>query len=601
MHIFNSATQIGLITHKTQCLWYTAKGVITVLFQNNKYTLYNKDTKILDFHCDRNDAGEVDFAVDRNYTNDSRLPYNFQDINFWVGNRRAPRNREHIENILRECGCLDLEGFIRFTYCASLNDTFWVKPQESKLTWDNVSLYKNRFDETIAKIAFDGGLMGKHIGTATPELITDGTVAKCWRRFGDDIFLLKRGMKLSQDQDVYGLGPYSEKYTYELAKNICHNPLEYSVLRYHGKIASKCACFCDEKTSYAPISYILGEKAKLSHCLDYFDSIGYGENFREMMVLDALTFNEDRHLKNFGVFYNADSMEVIGMAPVFDNNLAFFPNHKTQEMQNLDIFLTNRVSHFGMSFDDLAKKCMTPNIKKRLITLQGFKFERGGKYALDDERLDILETIIERQIDIALNRKVYMVEQNNRAINVQSISFEFNKDNIPEEALNILLSNEFEVSDFDVVTESNEVLHIYNCKSDAIDLGSAIFLDIYNADVSGKSESMIISNIAGFSIVSKNTAEEIQLKSNDINIQLGDEANIAQSNLENVMVNIIQECTNKTERSDHNVDAKTVIKQMHESNKAGIDKCNQTTKNVSTRIEEQSKHGETGLANVERN
>ena len=61
------------------------------------------------------------------------------------------------------CGCYNLDGFIRVTHALSLNDTFWIKTVDSKLQWKNVSLYENQFDETIAKIAFEGGLYGKEL------------------------------------------------------------------------------------------------------------------------------------------------------------------------------------------------------------------------------------------------------------------------------------------------------------------------------------------------------------------------------------------------------------------------------------------------------
>ena len=39
----------------------------------------------------------------------------------------------------------------------------------------------------------------------------------------------------------------------------------------------------------------------------------------QMIVLDALIANEDRHWGNFGALRNSESLEFIGLAPVFDN------------------------------------------------------------------------------------------------------------------------------------------------------------------------------------------------------------------------------------------------------------------------------------------
>ena len=89
--------------------------------------------------------------------------------------------------------CYDLEGFLQVTHAATLNDTFWVRLAKSHLSWNNVSLFQNPFDDVVARIAFEGGLYGEHFSTASPEFSTDGTFAKCWTRLDNQIFLMKRG------------------------------------------------------------------------------------------------------------------------------------------------------------------------------------------------------------------------------------------------------------------------------------------------------------------------------------------------------------------------------------------------------------------------
>ena len=53
---------------------------------------------------------------------------------------------------------------------------------------------ENQFDETIAKIAFEGGLYGKEFTTTSPEFGTSGSFAKCWVKEDDGIYLLKRAL-----------------------------------------------------------------------------------------------------------------------------------------------------------------------------------------------------------------------------------------------------------------------------------------------------------------------------------------------------------------------------------------------------------------------
>lgn len=68
-----------------------------------------------------------------------------------------------------------------------------------------VSLFRNPFNEVIAHTAFDGGMYGDNLSTPSPEYGTDGTFAKCWIRENDEIKMLKHGSSGARNA---GLEPY---------------------------------------------------------------------------------------------------------------------------------------------------------------------------------------------------------------------------------------------------------------------------------------------------------------------------------------------------------------------------------------------------------
>ena len=43
------------------------------------------------------------------------------------------------------------------------------------------------------------------------------------------------------------------------------------------------------------------------------------ENVKQMFILDYLIMNIDRHMKNFGVIRNVNTLEWISTTPIFDN------------------------------------------------------------------------------------------------------------------------------------------------------------------------------------------------------------------------------------------------------------------------------------------
>lgn len=64
---------------------------------------------------------------------------------------------------------------------------------DSPLRWEEVSLYRNPFNEVIATTTFDGSLSSSTFSSTSPEFSTDGQYAKCWMQEGDTIWLYKTG------------------------------------------------------------------------------------------------------------------------------------------------------------------------------------------------------------------------------------------------------------------------------------------------------------------------------------------------------------------------------------------------------------------------
>lgn len=56
------------------------------------------------------------------------------------------------------------------------------------------------------------------------------------------------------------------------------------------------------------------------------------ENTYRMFIVDYLISNPDRHSLNWGLFYNCDTMQILGLHPLFDHNNAF----DTGVMQRVD-------------------------------------------------------------------------------------------------------------------------------------------------------------------------------------------------------------------------------------------------------------------------
>lgn len=170
-----------------------------------KYVLMNKYEVLLEFVILEENGFEVAEEV-KVY----RKPFWINDLTEFLMSRRAPLRRKNMSELVKKYECDTLKGFLNFTHALSLNDTLWVKDKDDKeLEWKDMSLYRNKFDEAISQIAFNGGAYGDEFYNLTPELSTTGQFAKCWIRDEKDVYLIKRG---SEEGKVAGLEPYSEYY-----------------------------------------------------------------------------------------------------------------------------------------------------------------------------------------------------------------------------------------------------------------------------------------------------------------------------------------------------------------------------------------------------
>lgn len=336
--------------------------------QNLTYTLINKETPLCDFIIEG--EGELEFCkIVKTY---AALPFWCDPLSTWVANRSAAKHRSHVNKILELCGGKTKSGFIALTHCLSLTDTLWVKSERENISWKDVNLYENRFDEVISKLSFDGnGLFGILMSTTSPELTTDGAYDKCWLNKEDGIHLIKTGSSGARNA---GLEPYGEVLASQVFERICKS-VRYDLKKYDGRIVSDCKIFTSQEYGYKPVSLFLknGVKYGLPETLEIYREFNCEDEFRRMVVADCITLNSDRHFGNFGFLVNNETFERTAMNPCFDFNMAFVPLAEDGfdfgvradgSKPDFDEYLSKRGPVIGSDYVAPARAILTPEIKK---------------------------------------------------------------------------------------------------------------------------------------------------------------------------------------------------------------------------------------------
>lgn len=197
----------------------------------------------------------------------------------------------------------------------------------------------------------------------------------------------------------------------ELATTFCENAVQYQVVKLYGEHASKCKLFTDETKGFLPASLVIGSNKTDEELFVKYCEVGSEELFRRMVIVDALTFNVDRHRSNHGFLINNDSQELLEMAPIFDFNLAFLPYVTMDEFMNIGDRLLQYEPKISSDFTYTAQSMLTSEIRSDLINLKGFRFSFDGDDLFPRERVEIMGHLIERHIDAILGKeRLYTID-----------------------------------------------------------------------------------------------------------------------------------------------------------------------------------------------
>ncbi len=314
----------------------------------------------------------------------------------WLDHRVIPKNRRFVDEILKTLGLgvNDTKGIIDVCKGLSLNDCYWVVPENFDGKFKDFNLYENRFSEVLSLVAYTGAGRSDAAFSTSPELTTNGMLRKAWRfAEGDGIYLYKGGTEGAANT---GNEPYSEFYACRIAEKMGLDCVLYDLEKWKGILASKCKLFTDTDTSFVPIGRII-KNATLKKCIDYYKNLGaeFYESLCDMLVFDALIYNEDRHFGNFGLLRNNHTGQIIAPAPIFDNGLSLFNYAMPDDIKNLAEYAKTRTNPYRVPFEDVCREVMGAKQKARLRRIIGFRFPRHPSLNLPEERLAAIEKQVE--------------------------------------------------------------------------------------------------------------------------------------------------------------------------------------------------------------
>ncbi|MGU8478539.1 hypothetical protein ACV3R5_15355 [Clostridium perfringens] len=262
--------------------------------------------------------------------NEKMLPSYFKlggDLRHWLENRCIDMHRRN-SRLLRKMLSIKTTNEIEVVlsvHAHTLTDNYWIR-LNNNLKYEDISYSKD--------LLFDTSLTGDTslIDSAelqnynSPDLTLGGSFEKGWKLKNGKWYLVKAGNNLNNSVEL-------------IASYLCEY-FGFNHVKYY-KFNEACV-FCENftdnlKFDFEPMFDFLHDEEDFEISIDYISKINksFVKDFLNMLFLDAILLNPDRHTNNYGLLRDSLTGEFVGLAPIFDNNLALFATK--QNISNLDI------------------------------------------------------------------------------------------------------------------------------------------------------------------------------------------------------------------------------------------------------------------------
>lgn len=400
-----------------------------------KYTLMHKNIRVAELDLDEA-TGSIQ-KIDK-ICNEAHLPVGVAvkkgmadraALNEWWIDRSIPASRSGIRKALETLNVSNTKMLLTKCLGLSLSDQYWIKPQDSDVSWESVNFFDNSFSEDIGDVLLGKAVKDDGFDFHSPDNTSDGCLKKRWKIIDGKRCLVKAGSAPYMQQ------PFNEAVATLIAEklNIPHVP--YSVIWDDEIPYSVCEDFITSDTELVSAWRVMQTTKKNNsvsvyrHYLNCCESLGIKgveHAVDQMIVLDYIIANEDRHQNNFGVIRNAETLEWIGAAPVFDSGTSlgydklasqivsgrnveckpFKKNHDEQlklvtsfdwidfsKLKDIDEDIRRIFDEAEEYMEESRKSAITSSVMKRIQTLEGIAM--ANTPAIDDTNDDVTEDIAE--------------------------------------------------------------------------------------------------------------------------------------------------------------------------------------------------------------
>lgn len=381
-----------------------------------EYVLMHKDIPVLSFIF----SNQNRWVHIRDIFNEEHMPVNMlvqpqnlgAGLNSFIDHRFIPRSRSNYD-VIKTLYKMENSFELSFrSHMVSISDHYWVKYLDDSVIWADVNFYDNPIPDEHLLIGSVDTLHQYDPWQRTPNTSNNGTLRQIWLHQGEEILLSKAG-ELTFKQE-----PFNESVVSDLLMYFSVPYISYSLgyMASEEENVSICSCFTNQDVEYIP-AWQLTANQKPNHMSEYEHYIAQLGTFgltdirtqlEQMIALDYLIANEDRHWGNFGALRYSDSLEFVGLAPIFDNgnSLGYKAAH----------ILRNKNANMSVAFNKThsmeLKHIKSPlhidfgAIQRNIFDIVDKRFTELINPEFDKQRVEQIATFISERVD-AIEHELY--------------------------------------------------------------------------------------------------------------------------------------------------------------------------------------------------
>lgn len=381
--------------------------------------LLNKNTKVaeIEYNTEHNTIDDIYEICNLEYApvslknaSKDKSKSTVKILNNWFKNRGIPAWRKDIEKLLERLHITSTEELLNKSFALSLSDQYWIKEEHDNIEWKDINFFTNDFEyKAYLNIALSSvEENGEEVNLHSPNNTTDGMVQKAWVIENKKRILIKGAYEYTRQE------PINEWLGSNICKRLGFDYCNYTVDIIGNKIVSKCENFINENQEIITANDIFGTKKQsnstsdFEHYINILESNGIKDarkNIEDMFILDYLIMNIDRHMKNYGIIRDVNTLKWIKTTPIFDNGEAMQCDKLLNEIDFNDgkgKFFKNTEKRFSTYLENVRdiKRIDVKKLEGLTDEYRNMLYKYQVYTEISNERIDVLVKGLNKRIEL---------------------------------------------------------------------------------------------------------------------------------------------------------------------------------------------------------